>query len=96
MYKSSFGVQTRDEYGKVGPSPYTFGETVAVSVGSMLFDPTVFQLVAAHFPRLQFHLVGCGAEFDAPSNVHIHAEMPFDRALAFVKHASIGIAAYAP
>jgi 2-beta-glucuronyltransferase len=95
LYKSSFGVDD-DEYGKVGPSPYVPDETVAVSVGSMLFDPTVFQLVASHFPDVQFHLVGCGAGFEAPPNVHIHAEMPFDRALAFVKHASIGIAAYAP
>lgn len=95
LYKSSFGVD-EDEYAKVGPSPYAPDEKVAVSVGSMLFDPTVFQLVPSHFPNVQFHVVGCGAEFDAPRNVHIHAEMPFDRALAFVKHASIGIAAYAP
>jgi len=62
----------------------------------MLFDASVFQLAAANFPQMSFHVIGCGAHFEAPRNVHIHDEMPFERTLAFVKHAKIGIAAYAP
>lgn len=95
MYKAGFGINA-DDFARVGPSPYAPDEQVAISVGSMLFDPSVFQLAAANFPELQFHVIGSGAKFEAPSNVHIHGEMPFERTLAFVKHASIGIAAYAP
>ncbi|MFL6736053.1 MAG: hypothetical protein ACJ8F4_03210 [Sphingomonas sp.] len=93
MYKAGFGINASDFAG-IGPSPYAPGERVAVSVGSMLFDCTVFQLAAANFPELQFHVIGSGARFEAPRNVHIHGEMPFERTLAYVKHASIGVAAY--
>lgn len=95
MYKAGFGIN-ESEFAAIGPSPYSPDEKVAVSVGSMLFDPSVFELAAATFPELQFHVIGAGADFDAPPNVHIHPEMPFERTLPFVKHASIGIAAYAP
>lgn len=94
LYKAGFGFN-EDELRAVGPSPYAPGQKVAVSVGSMLFDPSVFKLVAGHFPEMQFHVIGCGTSFDAPPNVHIHPEMPFARTLTFVKHGSIGIAAYA-
>ena len=94
LYKAGFGV-SEGEYAQVGPSPYAPGEKVAVSVGSMLFDPTVFQLAAPSFPDLQFHVIGSGLKFDAPSNVHIYEEMPFERTLDFVRHASIGVAPYA-
>lgn len=95
MFRSPFGVDAQ-EYGRVDACPYDPDAIVAVSVGSMLFDPTVFQLAASHFPEVEFHVVGCGTDFDAPPNVHIHLETSFQRALAFVKYASIGIAAYAP
>lgn len=95
LYKAGFGISEGD-YAAAGPSPYGPHEKVAVSVGSMLFDRSVFQLAAAGFPELQFHVIGCGKGFDAPANVHIHPEMPFEQTLAFLKHASIGIAAYAP
>ena len=95
MYKAGFGINASD-FAHVGPSPYARDEEVAVSVGSMLFDPSVFQLAAANFPQLQFHVIGSGTNFEAPSNVHLHEEMPFERTLAFVKYAKIGVAAYAP
>jgi 2-beta-glucuronyltransferase len=95
MYKAGFGINP-EEFAGVGPSPYASDEKVVISVGSMLFDPFVVQTAAANFPQLQFHVIGPGVEFDAPPNVHIHPEMPFDRTLAFVKHASIGLAPYAP
>ena len=95
LTKIGFGIDAED-YRSIGPSPYRPGEMAAVSVGSMLFDPTVFQLAAADFPLLQFHVIGCGTSFEAPSNVHIHAELPFEQTLPYVKHASIGIAPYRP
>ncbi len=36
-------------------------------------------------------LVGLGK---APANVHVHPETPFDDTLPYVKHATVGIAAY--
>ena len=95
MYKAGFGINPA-KFEAVGPSPYASDEKVAVSVGSMLFDPSVLQMAALSFPQLQFHVIGPGVEFDAPPNVHIHPEMPFEQTLAFVKHASIGLAPYAP
>ncbi|HVU30998.1 MAG TPA: hypothetical protein VHE36_11430, partial [Sphingomicrobium sp.] len=95
MFKAGFGINSGD-FSKVGPSPYAKGKKVAVSVGSMLFDASVFQLAAANFPELEFHVIGCGSRFEAPPNVHIHDEMPFESTLAYVKHAKIGIAAYSP
>jgi 2-beta-glucuronyltransferase len=94
MYKAGFGINS-EEFSTVGPSPYASDEKVAVSVGSMLFDPSVFQIAAPKFPQVQFQVIGPGVEFDAGPNVHIHAEMPFEQTLAFVKHASIGLAPYA-
>jgi len=95
MYKAGFGINP-EEFAAAGPSPYASDEKVVISVGSMLFDPSVLQTAAANFPQLQFHVIGPGVKFDAPPNVHIHPEMPFDQTLAFVKHASIGFAPYAP
>ena len=94
MYKAGFGINPA-EFEAIGGSPYASDEKIVVSVGSMLFDPSVFQIAAPKFPQLQFHVIGPGAEFAAPSNVHIHPEMPFEQTLAFVKHASIGLAPYA-
>lgn len=95
MYRAGFGINP-SEFASVGPSPYGPDEKVAVSVGSMLFDPSIFRLSAPKFPQLQFHVIGPGTEFEAPPNVHVHAEMPFEQTLPFVKHATIGIAPYAP
>jgi 2-beta-glucuronyltransferase len=95
MYKAGFGINP-EEFAVVGPTPYAPDEKVVVSVGSMLFDPSVVQIAASKFPELQFHVIGPGIEFDAGPNIHIHAEMPFEQTLAFVKHASVGLAPYAP
>ena len=95
LFKAGFGIDEA-EYANVGPSPYPTGRRTAVSIGSMLFDPSVFQRAAPHFPDVEFHVIGCGMKFEAPPNVTIHPEMPFSRTLPYVKHASIGIAAYLP
>lgn len=93
LFPIGFGIDKR-AYANVGPSPYPVGQKTVVSVGSMLFDPTFFQLAAPHFPDLKFHIIGCGQSFDAPANVHIHSEMQFAATLPYVKHATIGVAPY--
>jgi 2-beta-glucuronyltransferase len=84
-----------DDFASIGPSPYSAG-TNAVTVGSMLFDESFFQHAASGFPDVQFHLIGTGREFPAPSNVRFYKEMPFKATLPYIKHADFGIAAYRP
>jgi 2-beta-glucuronyltransferase len=84
-----------DDFAAIGPSPYAGGIN-AVTVGSMLFDASFFRHAGARFPKVQFHLIGTGARFDAPANVHIHPEMPFKATLPYIKHADFGVAAYRP
>ena len=85
----------RDDFASIGPSPYGGGIN-AVTVGSMLFDRTFFEQAAPRFPDIQFHLIGTGDAFAAPSNVHHYKEMPFKATLPYLKHADFGIAAYKP
>jgi 2-beta-glucuronyltransferase len=93
LYRAEFGIEPND-FANIGSSPYPAGKRTAVSVGSMLFDPTFFQLVAPQYPDVDFHVIGCGSTFDTPANVHVHAEMKFVNTLPYVKHATIGIAPY--
>lgn len=81
---------------RAGPSPYSSPRN-AVSVGSMLFDRTFFELAAPAFPDLQFHVIGSGLADHGgfPDNVHLHDEMAYEDTLAYVKHADVGIAPYA-
>lgn len=95
LYRAEFGIEPRD-FAHIGPSPYLPGRKTAVSVGSMLFDADFFQRAAARFPDVDFHVIGCGTTFEAPANVHIHAEMKFVDTLPYVKHATVGIAPYLP
>jgi 2-beta-glucuronyltransferase len=82
-----------DEYKDNGPNPYT-ASINAISVGSMLFDPSFFGLAASRFPAIQFHIVGCGANFAAPENVKFYDEMAFKKTLRYIEYASFGIAPY--
>lgn len=76
------------------PNPYGPGQH-AVSVGSMLFDPGFFRIAAKAYPQLQFHIIGSGHDHeDYPDNVHVYAEMPFNKTLRYIKHAIFGIAPY--
>jgi len=80
---------------KADPSPY--GEGLhAVSVGSMLFDPTFFVHAAKRFPHITFHIIGSGqaSHPDYGDNVKIYGEMPFTKTLCYIKHANLGIAPY--
>jgi 2-beta-glucuronyltransferase len=95
LFHAGFGID-HGQFGSVGPSPYAAGSQTAVSVGSMLFDHSFFAAAGPAFPKLQFHVIGSGTRFKPTPNVHVHPEMPFASTLPFVKHASIGIAAYRP
>ncbi|WP_212589967.1 glycosyltransferase [Cellvibrio mixtus] len=80
---------------KANPSPY--GEGIhAVSVGSMLFDPQFFVLASKRFPQIHFHIIGsCQPRHpDYGNNVSVYGEMPFDKTLPYIKHATLGIAPY--
>jgi len=92
IFRAEFAVDQAD-FSQVGPNPY--GERlVAVSVGSMLFDPSFFTATASSFPEIEFHVIGCGMNFDAPSNVIIHDEMRFQDTLPYLKYAAVGLAPY--
>lgn len=93
LYRTGFGIDPQT-FENIGPSPYPAGSQTAVSVGSMLFDETFFDLAAPAFPNLQFQVIGSGAELKAASNLRHYQEMPFADTLPFVKHASIGLAPY--
>ncbi len=79
----------------IGASPYN-GGTHAVSVGSMLFDPTLFEIAAPLFPHVTFHVIGGGrsARHLAQPNIKLYGEMPYADTLAYIKHANFGVAPY--
>jgi 2-beta-glucuronyltransferase len=77
------------------PSPYSGGIN-AVSVGSMLFDAGFFEIAAAAFPEVTFHVIGGGvnaARLAAP-NIVLYGEMPFLETIPYLRHANFGIAPY--
>ncbi|GBR03782.1 glycosyltransferase [Acetobacter oeni LMG 21952] len=80
------------------PRASPFGDRQAcVSVGSMLFDASFFNLAAPRFPDLEFHVIGAGraAEaLDTRPNIIVHDEMPFADTLAYVQNAAFGVAPY--
>ena len=78
------------------PSPYGPGAH-AIAMGSMLFDPD-FVAVASHaFPAVTFHVVGSGHPRHSSygPNVMVYDHMPYERTVAYIKHATIGLAPYA-
>lgn len=80
---------------KTDPSPY--GEGIhAVSLGSMLFDPHFFIAASKRFPHMHFHVIGSCQPHqpDYGDNVHVYDEMPFEKTLPYIKHATLGIAPY--
>ncbi len=78
-------------------SPYGPGRH-AVSIGSMLFDRTVFEIACPLFPAVTFHVIGAGpaaAGLSAP-NLVVHPTMPHAATVPFIRDADLGIAAYLP
>ena len=94
IYLARFGVRQED-FANVGTTPYN-GRRAIVAVGSMLFDKRYFDTVPAHFSDIEFHVIGCGQTFDAPSNVVLHDEMPFRETLPYIKYSVAGVAPYLP
>ena len=80
---------------EIAASPYA-GGTHAISVGSMLFDRSLFDLAAPLFPQVTFHVIGGGREADklAYANVKTYGEMPYAQTLAYIKYADFGVAPY--
>lgn len=77
------------------PNPYEGGVNI-VSVGSMLFDYTFFELAADAFPDIIFHVIGGGVHtghLHSPS-IKIYGEMPFLETIPYIKHANAGVAPY--
>ncbi|MDE1173259.1 MAG: hypothetical protein PW790_06235 [Parvibaculaceae bacterium] len=74
-------------------NPYGPGRHI-VSVGSMLFDPTFFEIAAKAFPDISFHLIGAKGPYKLPANVSQYPEMPFEKTLPYIKFADAGVAPY--
>jgi 2-beta-glucuronyltransferase len=79
---------------RIAPSPFALGSLNAVSVGSMLFDPSFFETAGKLFPNVTFHVIGSGYAGSAPHNVRYYPEMPFEETLPFLKHCSFAVAPY--
>ncbi len=83
----------RAHYETIGENPYPDNRSV-VSVGSMLFDHSVFDVAAEAFPDRAFHVIGCGRTWRCAPNIILYPEMKFLETLPYVAHANIGVAAY--
>ena len=92
-YYIPHGVE-KERFASIGPSPYPAGTRNAVSVGSMLFDPTFFRIAAPMFPEITFHIIGSGHKEAGPPNVVYLPEMPFAETLPYIKHADFAVAPY--
>lgn len=77
------------------PSPYGPGRH-AVSIGSMLFDRTVFETACLMFPDVTFHVIGAGRAANglAAPNLRVYPVMPHAATIPFIRDADLGIAAY--
>lgn len=75
------------------PDPYA-GRAAAVSVGAMLFDPSVLEVAALAFPHIDFHAIGSGHVGQDRSNLHWIPELNFDDTIPYIQHAQFGIAPY--
>ncbi len=75
--------------------PYA-GRPACISVGSMLFDRSFFEIAAPLFPDLEFHIIGAGkaAHGLAGPNLFVRPEMAFGDTLGFIQHAKFGVAPY--
>lgn len=77
-----------------GPSPFS-RKGNAVSVGSMLFDPSFFTIACDRFPQIVFHVIGSGNKALNPrENLVLYDEMDYNQTLGYIRHADIGIAPY--
>jgi 2-beta-glucuronyltransferase len=82
------------QFERIGPSPYAPDSLNAVSIGSMLFDPSFFEMAGPLFPNITFHVIGSGYAGTGPDNVRYYPVMPFEKTLPFLKYSSFAIAPY--
>ena len=75
--------------------PYAGGVNI-VTVGSMLFDASFFEIAATAFPEMKFHVIGAKGNFTLPDNVQQYPETPFAKTLPYIKFADAGVAPYRP
>ena len=71
------------------------GRVRVVSIGDMLFDKTAVLAAVEMFPDLEFHVIGNIEPFIEAQNVTFYGEMAFEKTVAYLKHADIGLAPYA-
>jgi 2-beta-glucuronyltransferase len=74
-------------------SPYAAGPN-ACWVGSALLDPEFLRLAAERLPNWHFHVIGRARRAVLGENVIWHGELPYERTVAFIKHADVGLAVY--
>jgi len=75
-------------------SPYSDRRAIC-SVGSMLFDPSYFQVAADAYPEIDFHIIGSSCSHRAYlANVIMHPEMPYLATLPFIQYAAALVAPY--
>lgn len=80
-----------------GPSPYIDrrARRHAVCAGTTQLDLAALERIARAKPAWRIDVLGrTGVMRPALPNLHFHGEVPFDRMLAFVAHADIGLAPY--
>ena len=85
----------RSIVGKSYPDPYR-GRKACVSIGSMLFDTSFFEIAAPANPSIEFHVIGSGkaASHLRGDNIIVHPEMAFAETLGYLQHAAFGVAPY--
>ncbi len=84
----------RDSFDRATESPYAAPRN-AVSVGDMLFDARVIDILAAAHPDWTFHLFGKKAvPSERRANIVVHGEVAFETIVPFIKFADIGLAPY--
>ena len=77
------------------PNPYN-ARRACISVGSMLFDTSFFEIASRLFPEIDFYVIGAGkaaAGLQAP-NIFVFQEMAFADTLPYLQHAAFGVAPY--
>lgn len=84
---------SKSDFDTIGPSPYLAGKNI-VTVGSMLFDPTFFEVASENFPDIHFHLIGTPKLENGAENITEYGRMEFTETLPFLKYADAGVAPY--
>jgi 2-beta-glucuronyltransferase len=77
------------------PSPYGDGPAAVFAGVSPFFDYDSLVTAAEVAPHIAFHVIGPPPR-PAPENVTFHAEMPFDRLVPYLQHATFGLLLFPP